>query len=127
MSEAIKVLFIDDEPDLCEMVKLALEGKGGYSVTTTTDPTAAESLFTQTQPDIVILDNVMPKLSGGDVAKKLKALMTERKFPVIMISGKGEFVYLKKSKEFKWMPNAPAVKTRGPLPDIKNSEELAKH
>jgi len=124
---AVNILLIDDELEYCAMVKEKLEATGEFSVTTLTDPNGAEAKVQQMKPDLILLDNVMPGRMGSDIAKKLKAKGSEtRSIPIIIVSGKGEMVYVKKTDEFKWMPNAPLVKTRGPLPEAKGAEALAK-
>ena len=123
---AVNILLVDDEVDYCAMIKQKLEATGEYSVTVLNDPAKVEAAVQQSKPDLILLDNVMPGRMGSDVAKKLKQKGSEaRGIPIIMVSGKGEFVYMKKGDEFKWMPNAPIVKTRGTLPDAKSAEALA--
>ncbi len=124
---ALKILCIDDEPDLLAMMKEKLDATGEFTVTTSTDPKNAENLVKEIQPDLILLDNIMPGRNGSDIAKQLKKKDSEfRRIPIIIVSGKGEFVYQRKSHEFKWMPNNPIVKTRGPLPDVRGAEALAK-
>ncbi|OGX30373.1 MAG: hypothetical protein A2787_04560 [Omnitrophica WOR_2 bacterium RIFCSPHIGHO2_01_FULL_48_9] len=123
---AIKILVIDDEPDLCEMLKVNLEKTGEYTVVTSNTAQGGEALVSQHRPDLILLDNVMPGRNGSDLALRLKKKDSEfRKTPIIIVSGKGEMVYQKKNGEFKWLPNSPIVKTRGQLADVKGAEALA--
>ncbi len=123
---ATKILVVDDEADYCEMIKEKLSATGEFEVTVLTDATKAEATVNQMKPDLVLLDNVMPGVMGSEIAKKLRQKGSEtRGIPIIMVSGKGEFVYTKKGDEFKWMPNSPIVKNRGTLPDAKGAEALA--
>ena len=121
-----KVLLFDDEPVLCEMLKTRLQANGEFSVVVSHTALGGEAMVAQENPDLIILDNVMPNRSGADLAKQLKKKDSEaRKIPIIILSGKGEMVYQKKTNEFKWVPNNPVVKTRGQLPDIRGAEALA--
>jgi len=125
MSEKIKVVMIDDEEDLCLMVKCNLEEKGNYEVATLSDPKQAESFVKQEMPDIILLDVVMPERRGPDVVIALKKDNDLKRIPIVMVSGKGEMVYNKKKDDFKWIPNSQLVKERGELPDVKGAEALA--
>jgi CheY-like chemotaxis protein len=126
MADKIKVVMIDDEEDLCMVVKANLEDTGEFTVVTNTDPNQAVNFIKQEKPDVVLLDNVMPGKNGADLAKELRAKGAEtRRIPLVMVSGKGEMVYNKKKEEFKWMPNNPATKGRGQLPDARSAEALS--
>lgn len=125
MGDKIKIVMIDDEADLCLLVKSNLEDTGEYTVATSTNPETAESFIKQEAPNLLLLDNVMPKRKGGDIVKALKKDPELKRLPIIMVSGKGEMVFDKKKQEFKWMPNNPLTKDRGTLPDVKGAEALS--
>ena len=126
MSDKIKIVMVDDETDLCLLVKSNLEETGEFEVVTISEPSAAEAVCRKEKPDLILLDNVMPKRMGSDVAKAIRSDADMKDTPIIMVSGKGEMVYNKKKHEFQWQPNNPMVKERGTLPDVKGAEELAK-
>ncbi|RYZ30643.1 MAG: response regulator transcription factor [Chitinophagaceae bacterium] len=67
-----KVLIADDEPDILEILKYNLE-KEGYSVTTAKDGNEALDKAKQSQPDLIVLDMMMPKKSGMEVCELLRA------------------------------------------------------
>lgn len=124
---ALNVLVVDDDADYCGMIKQKLEATGEYAVTVLTDQSKTEATVAQLKPGLILLDNVMPGRMGSEIAKILKKKGSEtRGIPLIMVSGKGEFIYHAKGNDFKWEPNSPIVKTRGTLPDAKSAEELAK-
>jgi len=125
MAEKVKVVMVDDEKDLCFIVKANLEDTGNYEVATTSDPHMAEDVIRREKPDIILLDVVMPGRKGTEVVASLKKENDIKTIPIIMVSGKGEMVYNKKKDEFKWMPNSPLVNDRGNLPDAKGAEALA--
>ena len=125
MGDKIKVAMIDDEQELCLLVKSNLEDTGEFDVVTLNDPQGAEDFIRQENPDLILLDNVMPKRMGSEVAKKLKKDDETKNIPIIMVSGKGEMVYNKKKQDFQLIPNNPTTKDRGKLADVKGSEALA--
>ena len=126
MAGVKKVLVIDDEADLCTLIKENLEATGQYSVVTSTNPLEAESLCQKEKPDLLLLDNIMPTRKGTEVAKALKNNPATKGIPIVMISGKGEMVYSKKKGQFQWMPNNPAAKDRGQITEGKDPEILSK-
>ena len=63
----IKVLFIDDEKDFCKLLALNMS-ELNYDTYTCSNPTKAVSIAKKIMPDIIVLDIMMPKLSGFDIA-----------------------------------------------------------
>ncbi len=125
MADVKKLLMIDDEEDLCFIVKANLEDTGQFEVITLSDPTRAEETVKAQKPDVILLDVVMPQRKGTEVVEALKKDPATKAIPIIMVSGKGEMVYNRKKDEFKWMPNNPLVANRGEMPDAKGAEALA--
>ena len=81
-----RILVIDNEPDFNFLLKRNLELNGGYRVLTATDgPSGIQAAF-QCQPDLVLLDVLMPRMSGIEVLKKLKKNPKTRHIPVVMLS-----------------------------------------
>ncbi len=78
----IKILVADDEPAICEVVKLYLE-KEGFIVYTAEDGDIAIAIETKEQPDLLILDVMLPKLSGWDICQSI-----QRSVPVIFLTAK---------------------------------------
>ena len=125
MSEKKKILMIDDEKDLCELVKLNLQDTGQFEVTTLSNPLDAEKVIAQVMPDLILMDVVMPGRKGNEIVQALKKNDATKKIPIVMVSGKGEMVFNKGKNEFKWLPNNPLAKQRGELPEAKGAEALA--
>ncbi|HEY0356398.1 MAG TPA: response regulator transcription factor [Flavisolibacter sp.] len=71
-SRTRKVLIADDEPDILEILKYNLE-KEGYQVTTAKDGDEALHMARQHQPDLIILDMMMPRKNGMEVCELLRA------------------------------------------------------
>ena len=84
-----KLLAIDDEPEVVELLKHRLE-RAGYEVITATDgPDGLQKAITQ-KPNLILLDIMMPKMDGLAVLRRLKAEESTRKVPVILVTAKGE-------------------------------------
>jgi CheY-like chemotaxis protein len=69
-SPVAKILVVDDEPNIREVVSLYLR-RGGHSVSTAADGEEALKLYRQTEPDLVVLDLMLPKLSGIEVCRRI--------------------------------------------------------
>ena len=81
-----KLLIIDDDPNICEMLRLYLENEG-YKVKTANDGNEGLSYFKIYEPDLVLLDIMMPKKDGWQVCREIREISPK---PVIMITAKGE-------------------------------------
>lgn len=81
-----KILVVDDDINICELLRLYLE-KEGYTVAIANDGEAAVSAFHEQKPDLVVLDIMIPKLDGWQVCREIRK--TSEK-PIIMITAKGE-------------------------------------
>jgi len=81
-----KILVIDDDLNICELLRLYFE-KEGYQVKTANDGSDGVSTFKMYEPDIVFLDVMMPKKDGWQVLREIREMSSK---PVIMITAKGE-------------------------------------
>lgn len=81
-----KVLVIDDDTNICELLRLYLE-KEGFSVISVNDGEAALAAFKSEEPDMVLLDIMLPKLDGWQVCREIRKISDT---PIIMLSAKGE-------------------------------------
>ena len=84
---AIKLLVIDDEPGICENLRAYFEEKEGYTVRIALDGAEGISAFKQFEPDLVLLDVMLPKKDGIQVCREIRESSSK---PIIMISAKGE-------------------------------------
>ncbi|MCS7469773.1 response regulator [Stieleria sp. ICT_E10.1] len=80
-----KILIVDDDIEIIESVRYALED-AGYEVVVARDGNQGLALAERESPDLIILDMMMPKRSGFLVLEKLRR-MSETMVPVIMITG----------------------------------------
>jgi len=81
-----KILVVDDELNICELLKLYLENEG-YTVFTANDGQAAVTAFQQKAPDLVLLDIMLPKMDGWQVCREIRKTSSA---PIIMLTAKGE-------------------------------------
>ena len=84
---SFRVLLIDDEERLCEVLKLGLERSGPYEVGFATDGKTGLLMARKGAPDVILLDVRMPDMSGIEVLKTLKKQYPLSEIPVIMFSG----------------------------------------
>jgi CheY-like chemotaxis protein len=80
------VLIIDDEEDFCHFVKLNLEENGQYEAITATSGAEGIKKATQHQPDIILLDIIMPGMTGTQVAEELLNNKSTKSIPIIFVT-----------------------------------------
>ena len=81
-----RVLIVDDEPNIREVVGLYL-GRDGHDVVSAADGEEALEVFRESEPDLVVLDLMLPKLGGLEVCRRMQA---QRSVPLIMLTARGE-------------------------------------
>jgi CheY-like chemotaxis protein len=81
-----RILIVDDEKSLTNLLKLNLEETGRYEVRTENWPEDALGAARQFQPDLVLLDIIMPRLPGGNVASQIKADPQLRDTPIVFLT-----------------------------------------
>lgn len=81
-----KLLIVDDEPDLCRVLKKNLEAQGEFEVLTATDGTTGLKMAKKERPDLILLDIVMPDKSGAEVAEELLEHPLTRTIPIIFVT-----------------------------------------
>ena len=86
MSAGVRVLVVDDEPSYREGLQVAL-GTEGFIVDVAADGEEALAMFEALEPEIVLLDVMLPRLSGIDVCRRIRSLADT---PVIMVSARRE-------------------------------------
>lgn len=83
----VEVLVVDDEPDHVELISKALR-EGSYQIAKAYDGEEAIESIKRSKPDLIILDLMMPRVSGFDVIEYLKAGEDTREIPIIVVTGK---------------------------------------
>lgn len=89
MSAAKSILIVEDEADLSEVLAFHLE-KDGYQCRRVFDGASALAEIARDSPDLVILDRMLPKLSGDEVATRLKRDPRTQAIPIVMLTAKAE-------------------------------------
>ena len=80
-----RILAVDDEPDILEMLKLSL-GRRGMEIATATRGRQALDILRSEPPDLVLLDAMLPEIHGFELCQQIKRSEHYRHIPVIMIS-----------------------------------------
>ena len=84
-----RILIAEDEPDIRELVAFTLRF-AGHEVTTTANGEEALNQASQLVPDIIIMDVRMPRMTGYDACRAMKADTTLKDIPVVFLSAKGQ-------------------------------------
>lgn len=83
------ILVVDDEPDILELIRFNLE-REGYQVETVSSGEEALVAATKLEPDVVVLDLMLPGLDGIEVCRRLKRETKTERIPVLMLTAKAE-------------------------------------
>lgn len=83
-----KILVIDDDANICDMLKIYFENEG-YDVKTVNDGVEGINFFKMYEPDIVLLDIMLPKKDGYQVCREIREISSK---PIIMVTAKGEII-----------------------------------
>ena len=83
------ILVVEDEAPIVELLRYNLE-KSGYSVSVATDGDEALERVTEDRPDAVLLDWMLPRKSGIEVCRQLRAKPDTRMLPIILLTARGE-------------------------------------
>ena len=105
-----KILIVDDDKGIVEVVKIALTKKG-YEVFTAGDGNEGIEKVKAHSPDLILLDVVMPEMNGYEFLRALKALEGKALTPVVMVTAKEEMEELFKFegvKEYIVKPTDPS-------------------
>ena len=83
-----KILIVDDEPNIVMSLEFLL-GKAGFAVAVAADGDAALEKVKSEQPDLVLLDVMMPKKTGYEVCELLRADPAQAGLKIVMLSARG--------------------------------------
>lgn len=87
--EKKKILIVDDERELIEQIRTRLEYVG-HEVTCATDGFQALEMVRSVQPNLILLDVVMPKMNGYQVCRELKGTVETKSIPIILLTAKAQ-------------------------------------
>ncbi|MFC2061919.1 response regulator [Elusimicrobiota bacterium] len=83
------ILVIDDEQSIIDLLEVNLKN-AGYDVSSSTDGLAIVEKATNTKPDLIILDIMLPRISGYEICSKLKEKEETAFIPILILSAKGD-------------------------------------
>ena len=86
MMSAGKILVVDDDQNICELLRLYIE-KEGFEVRIANDGRKALEIFEEQNPDLIMLDSMLPELDGWQVCREIRK---KSQCPIIMLTAKGE-------------------------------------
>lgn len=88
-----KILLVDDSTTMLLMERMVL-GKGGYHLLSANSGEEAVKTALAHDPDLILLDVVMPRMDGFEVCRRLRAHDTTRATPIILVTTRGEESYV---------------------------------
>jgi len=83
-----KILYVEDEPDIQAVARLALEALGGFVVETASSGKQAIAAAPAFAPDLILLDVMMPGMDGPATLKALRGLPAIAKTPIVFMTAK---------------------------------------
>ncbi len=84
-----KVLLIEDDRDIVELFRYTLQ-REGFQVAAATDGATGLAQVRKTPPDILLLDLMLPKLSGLDICREIRRDQALNRLPILMLTARGE-------------------------------------
>ena len=84
-----KIVIVEDEPDILEVLSYNLK-REGFDVSHALDGIKGLALIEKVEPDLVILDLMLPGLDGLEICRRIKSVEKLKHIPVIMVTAKGE-------------------------------------
>lgn len=103
VNESRSILIVDDNPTTLETMKLALRPLGAVLVGTT-DPRSALAMVRELRPDLVILDVLMPHVTGLDLLRSLREAEDTKNLPVLVTSALHESEHAARQLGAQWLP-----------------------
>ncbi len=124
-----KIVLIDDEKEICNLLKATLERAGPYEVFVAYNVKDGQAVCLQHKPELIFLDYCLYDEKADEVINFLKIHAETKDIPIVIMSGMGEMTYSSKKDKWQWLPNSPAALHRPEIPDSlkwkRYSEEAA--
>jgi DNA-binding response OmpR family regulator len=95
-----KILIVDDEKHILQIVKFNLEKKGKYEVVSANDGQEGYEVATAEKPDLIISDIMMPRLTGLEMCKLIRENSEIKDIPLIILTAKGQDNYIEEGKKY---------------------------
>lgn len=88
MIKGARILIVDDEQSSVRLLERMLERAGYTNLHSTTDPRRVNEMVSEAEPDLILLDLMMPDLDGWEVLDRLRTLVPQNSYlPVIVLTG----------------------------------------
>ncbi|MCX5707973.1 MAG: response regulator [Candidatus Omnitrophica bacterium] len=81
-----RIILVDDEKDFCYFMQKTLEASGDFDVQTSSEGLEAIKMIKANLPDLVLLDVMMPGISGPDVAAELREYNVTKNIPIVFVT-----------------------------------------
>lgn len=85
---SLRVFVVEDEPDIQKLLRMSLEMLGKYDVEIYSDGEVALATIEAFQPDIILLDVMMPKMTGPEILEQIQKMETMVNIPVVFITAR---------------------------------------
>jgi len=85
-----RILVVEDEKDVVDLLTLNLRKAGGFSISTASDGASGLNKARAEKPDFIVLDLMLPKMAGLEVCKLLKTDAATRHIPILMLTARAE-------------------------------------
>lgn len=86
--ELMRILYVEDEPDIAQVARLALETVGGFTIEACDNGQIALDKGPAFKPDLVLMDVMMPEMDGPTALKEMKKMPEMKDVPVIFMTAK---------------------------------------
>lgn len=96
---ALRILLIEDDPDIQKMVELSLKYQGGHQVSVASGGKEGLEKANAVKPDLILLDVMMPEMDGYETCRRLKADPATQQIPVIFLSARAQQAEIQKGKD----------------------------
>lgn len=83
-----KILYVDDEPDISEIVKLSLERLGGFDVAVCYNGKEALTKIAEIMPDMLLMDVMMPEMDGPTALREIRKDERYKHIPIVFVTAK---------------------------------------
>lgn len=95
----LRILLIEDDPDIQKMVQLSLKFQGGHQVSVASGGAEGLAKASAENPDLILLDVMMPEMDGYETCKRLKEQAGTRHIPVVFLSARAQQSEIQKGRE----------------------------
>ncbi len=96
---ALRILLIEDDPDIQRMVQLSLRFQGGHEVSVASGGQEGIAKAEQEKPDLILLDVMMPEMDGYETCRRLKANPATASIPIVFLSARAQQSEIQKGRE----------------------------